>query len=159
MQVKLNNEEDGSMSKRRRLAALSILILALPLILAASALAAPNLLGTWNGAAPVITLTGCSTEAVTMTISTQCTNLFSGTVSVGGVLVPVVGRFYSDTDLSLSGYLMNYTTYTYDLVSLSGVYVAGAPPRITVNSFTHTTDNLEDMNKEYDTFSLIKQTQ
>lgn len=154
------------MSKKRRLAALCILSLALPLILVTWALAAPPLVGTWKCiAAPFITVTGCHTETITVTISTQCTNLFSGTVPIAGYSIPLVGRYYPDSGIiSLSGTLENLTTppYYYYSVSLSGIYVAGTPPRISVNSYTNYDymGTLEDiMNKEYDTFFLIKQTQ
>jgi hypothetical protein len=153
------------MSKKRRLATLCILSLALPLILVTWAMAAPNLVGTWTGTAPVITPTSCSTEAVTVTISTQCTNLFSGTAPVAGHSIPLVGRYYPESGtISLSGSLQNLTTvpYYYYSVSLSGVYVAGTPPSISVTSYIFydymgTAEDL--MNREYDTFSLIKQTQ
>ncbi len=82
------------MSKKRRLAVFCILSLALPLILVSWAWAAPNLVGTWGGIAPVITVNGCSTEAVSVTIAKQCTNLFSGTMPLAGHSIPVVGRYY-----------------------------------------------------------------
>jgi hypothetical protein len=153
------------MSKKRRLATLCILSLALPLILVTWAMAAPNLVGTWTGTAPVITPTSCSTEAVTVTISTQCTNLFSGTAPVAGYLIPVVGRYYPDTGtISLSGSLQNLTTpplYYYS-VTLSGVYIAVNTPSISVTTYSlmdYTGTVTDLLNREYDTFSLIKQTQ
>ena len=153
------------MSKKRRLAALCILSLALPLILVTWAMAAPNLVGTWTGTAPVITPTGCSTEAVTVTISTQCTNLFSGTVPIAGYSIPLVGRYYPDTGtISLSGSLQNLTTpplYYYS-VTLTGVYIAGSTPSISVTTYSlydYTGTVTDLLNREYDTFSLIKQVQ
>jgi hypothetical protein len=145
------------MITKRRLAALATLSLALPLFLVTWAMAAPNLVGTWKGTAPVISTAGCSNESITLIISAQCTNLFSGTIQEGDRSVPVVGRLYNDNTLTIMGELINYTPTTLDIISLSGVYVASNPTSITVNTFSHTTENIEDMNKEYDTFSLIKQ--
>jgi hypothetical protein len=153
------------MIKKRRLTTLCILSLVLPLILVSWASAAPNLLGTWHGTAPVITLTGCTTEAVNVTISTQCTNLFSGTVPVAGYTIPVVGKYSPEGGIiSLSGTLQNFTTLPYYSfsISLAGIYVAGTPPSISVSSYMvlDYTGNIEDiLNKEYDIFSLYKQTQ
>jgi hypothetical protein len=150
------------MSKKRRLAAVSILSLALPLILVTWAMAAPSLVGTWKAtAAPFITPTGCSTEAITVTISAQCTNLFSGTVPIAGYSIPLVGRYDpSSGTISLSGSLENLTTppLYYYAVSLSGVYIAGTPPSISVTSyFLYDYTGTDLLNREYDTFSLIKQ--
>jgi hypothetical protein len=152
-------------SKKRRLAAVSILSLVLPLILATWAMAAPNLVGKWQGTAPYIVPTGCSSENVTVTISAQCSNLFAGTVPVDNYLIPVVGRYYPESGaISISGTLENLTTqpfYFYS-VSLAGIYVASNTPSISVTSYslmdyTGTVEIL--LNREYDTFSLTKQTQ
>jgi hypothetical protein len=148
------------MSMKRRLATFCILSLALPLILVSWALAAPNLVGTWGGTAPVITVNGCSNEAVSVTISKQCTNLFSGTVPLAGYSIPVVGRYYPDSGtVSLSGTLQNLTTppyYSFS-ISISGIYVQGTTPSISVTSYMayDYLGNIEDLlNKEYDNFSL-----
>ena len=153
------------MSKKRRLAALCILSLALPLMLVTWAVAAPNLVGTWSGTAPAITVTGCSTEAISVSISRQCMNLISGTVPIAGYSIPLVGKYDPDIGaVYLSGTLQNTTTPPYYMfsVSLSGVYVAGTTPSISVtscmvNDYMGTVQDY--LNKEYDTFSLIKQTQ
>jgi hypothetical protein len=154
------------MSKKRILATIYILSLALPLILVSGAMAAaPDLVGTWTGTAPVITLSGCSTEAISVSISKQCTNLISGTVPIGGYSIPVVGKYSPDIGaVSLSGTMQNFTTppyYSFS-VTISGTYVPGTPPRISVSSYMayDYTGNVEDlMNKEYDIFFLTRKIQ
>ncbi|MCG2773558.1 MAG: hypothetical protein L6277_15920 [Desulfobacterales bacterium] len=122
-------------------------------------------MGTWTGTAPVITLTGCSTEAISVSISKQCTNLISGTVPIAGYSIPVVGKYYPDIGtVSLSGTLHNFTTppyYSFS-ITLSGIYIPGTPPSISVSSYMayDYTGNIEDLlNKEYDTFFLTRQIQ
>lgn len=146
--------------KKIRLAVFLTLSLTLPLLLAAPSLAAPNLIGNWAGTAPKITLAGCSTEPVALTISNQCTNLFSGTVLVGTASIPVLGKLDPTYNiLSLSGELDDMVNYIFDTVILTGTYVAGNPSIIAVTSFSYmhiTLQNPTDQ-KEYDDFSLIKQ--
>jgi hypothetical protein len=145
------------MGRKRWLVALFILSLALPLVLATRTWAAPNLLGTWKGTAPKITLSGCSSDTFVVTITTQCTNLFSGTVAIGDTPVPVVGRFFPNENvLTLQGEYMS-PQYDFIVVSLNGVYVAGNPPSITVDTTSYMSTDINLYNVEYDTFSLIKQ--
>jgi hypothetical protein len=153
------------MNKKRILAAIYILSLALPLIIVSGAMAAPDLVGTWTGTAPVITLSGCSTEAISVNISKQCTNLISGTVPIASYSIPVVGKYYPESGtVSLSGTLQNFTTppyYSFS-VSISGIYMAGTSPSISVSSYmaydyAGTVTDL--LNREYDNFSLIRNTQ
>lgn len=145
------------MGKKFWLAALFSLALALPLCLVSASLAAPNFMGNWGGTAPKITISGCSNESVTLSVTTQCTNLFSGTVMVGTISVPVVGKFDPlDNTLVINGYHFSSTGLSYEMATISAIYVAGTPPGITVLSFSFSTQDINSLEVEYDSFSLIK---
>jgi hypothetical protein len=151
------------MTKKLRLAVLLALSLTLTLLLVGPSLAAPNLIGNWAGSAAKITVSaGCGSDTVVLTISNQCTNLFSGTILVGTESVPVVGKFSpADNTLYLSGEMEDIQNIIFDTVIVTGTYVAGNPSNIAVTSFTYyhiTSDNpTAEYNTEYDNFTLIKQ--
>jgi len=146
------------MSKKYWLAALFSLALVLPLFLARASLAAPNFMGNWTGTAPKITISGCSNESVALSVTTQCTNLFSGTVMVGTTSVPMVGKFDPlDNTILINGYYFDSTAPSYAMVTISGIYVTGVTPSMTVISFSFSTLDISSLEVEYDSFSLIKQ--
>lgn len=146
------------MGKKYLLAVLFCLAFALSLCLASTSLAAPNLMGDWTGTAPKITTSGCSNDSVALSVTTQCTNLFSGTIMVNTTPVPVVGKFSPlDNTLTITGYHVDSTGLTYEIVNIAAIYVEGSPASMTVLSFSFSTQDIESMNVEYDDFSLIKQ--
>jgi hypothetical protein len=143
------------MDKKNRLALILILSLTFTLCLATASLAAPNLLGTWTGMAPKISLSGCSNESISLTIGTQCTNLFTGNVIVGTSTVPMVGKIDPNgNSVQINGSIQGIN---YEYVNIYGSYVAGTTPTINVISFYHSSSSdTNTQNQEYDNFSLVK---
>jgi hypothetical protein len=145
------------MGKKTWLTVLLALSLVSPLCVATQSSAAPSLIGNWSATVPKITLSGCSNESISLTITAQCTNLFSGSMLIGATSINVVGKYSpADNTLQVQGEYQNPSTYAVYMVTLVGTYVAGTPPSVSVSSFSYTTSDLNSMNTEYDSFSLTK---
>ena len=151
------------MNKKRWRTGLCTLGLAILLGLPSMTLAAPDLIGVWMGTAPKITTAGCSNVTVNVSITQQCTNqvsgnvLFAGNVIVGGSNpISVTGKLTGVTTtnpyLNLYGYISGTT---YASVSLSGNYVTGTTPSITVTNISYSS-SVDTQSTAYDTFSLVK---
>jgi hypothetical protein len=151
------------MNKQRWRTGLCTLCLAILLGVPSMTLAAPDLIGVWMGTAPKITTAGCSNVTVNVSITQQCTNQVSGNVLFAGNVIigssnpiPVTGKLTGTTTtnpyLSLNGYISGTT---YSNVNLSGNYVTGTTPSITVTSLYYS-NNIDTQSSSYDTLSLVK---
>ncbi|MHC1726479.1 MAG: hypothetical protein AB9866_10795 [Syntrophobacteraceae bacterium] len=147
----------------KKSAAIGIVSIFLTFILAGSALAAaPDLEGTWNGTARKVTDSGCTTEAIRLTL-TQCGNLFRGTLTVTpassttSTSINVVGRWTTDNSLSFHG---TQGTVVVRSTLLFGKFAPATSThrrRIIASEFSFTSSS-SNANVEYDGFSLSQPT-
>jgi hypothetical protein len=84
--------------------------------------------------------------------------LLSGNVIVGNSdPIPIIGKLTGTTStnpfISLNGYI---SATTYANVNISGIYVTGTIPSVTVTSFSYYS-SVDNQNSVYDNYTLVKQ--
>jgi hypothetical protein len=117
--------------------------------------AAPSLAGTWTATTKKVTPTACSAVTVALTL-VQCGtgNLVRGTLSLGTISIPVVGKVRSNgLTIDIQG-STETSTNSYDGL-IVGTYASGSPATIKFTSMGWTNISLVTFNQVYEYFDTI----
>ncbi|WP_394753084.1 hypothetical protein [Crenothrix sp.] len=138
-----------------------LLWIALALCVSTLVSAAPNLNGSWKGAARKVSTTACSVPVSVVLTITQCKiggspgNLFNGTLKVGSNSLKIVGRIDPDSTIQANGIDVSLTTGSSKSVFLSGKLISAGKIQITQFNFTSSATAAFG-NEMYDIITLSK---